>query len=115
MNYGIKLCKSIHKTIPDCIFTLPQEQLKEFLKILFTCDGSVYNFGIEYSSGSEEMIRQVSHLLLRFGVIGKIETQIVKELITYIGVFQFAILFIFGNLLKISDSLFQKRKKQTRF
>lgn len=72
LNYNIKLCKSIYKIIPDCIFTLPKKQLREFLKILFTCDGSVFDFGIEYCSGSEKMLRQVSHLLLRFGIIGKV-------------------------------------------
>ena len=73
LEYNIKLCKSIYKTIPDCIFTLPKEQLKKFLNILFTCNGSVFDFGIEYCSGSEKMLRQIAHLLLRFGVIGKVQ------------------------------------------
>lgn len=73
MKYNMKFCKSIYKEIPDCIFTLPKNQLALFLRVLFSCDGTVYDYGVEYSSGSEKMIRQVQHLLLRFGIISKIK------------------------------------------
>lgn len=79
IKYNIPFCKSIYKVIPDCIFTLPKPQLKEFLKTLFTGDGSIFDFGIEYCSGSEEMIRQISHLLLRFGIIGKVRGKFNKR------------------------------------
>jgi len=69
--------KSVEKEIPACIFELAKEQLALFLSRLFSCDGSIYrkkgrnNFvwEVSYSSSSNELIRQVRHLLLRFGVL----------------------------------------------
>lgn len=77
-QYGVLRKKSVDKEIPSIIFTLQKEQVRLFIKLLFSGDGSVYKDGIEYSSGSERMLRQVSHLLLRFGIIGSIRKKIVK-------------------------------------
>jgi intein/homing endonuclease len=76
---GLMGKRSKDKFIPDCIFSLPKPQLKLFLNILFSCDGSVYKEGIEYSSASKKMIHQVYHLLLRFGIVGNISKSIIKE------------------------------------
>jgi len=70
--YGVDRVKSIYKEIPKVIFTLPKAQIREFIKSLFSGDGSIFNRGIEYSSGCEVLIRQVQHLLLRFGIVSKI-------------------------------------------
>jgi replicative DNA helicase len=64
-----------HKHIPEFIFTLPREQLAFFLNRLFATDGWITTLGsgqvqIGYGSASEQLIRQLAHLLLRFGVIG---------------------------------------------
>jgi len=65
------------KVIPDIIFKTTKDNMKVFLSILFTCNGSIYkeknSINISYSSSSEKMVRQVSHLLLRFGIVGKIK------------------------------------------
>jgi len=78
IEYGMKFCKSIEKEIPECIFTLPKEHLRSFLQTLFSCDGSVFKDGIEYSSGSLVLINQVLHLLLRFGIVSKLDTKTVN-------------------------------------
>src|SRR5205814_8089649 len=39
---GVRFKRASNKAIPGCIFKLPREQLAIFLKVLFTCDGSVY-------------------------------------------------------------------------
>jgi replicative DNA helicase len=39
---GLRFTKARTKAVPGCIFRLPREQLALFLKILFSCDGSLY-------------------------------------------------------------------------
>jgi len=75
-NINLKRVRSKEKQIPDIVFELTKENLKLFLSTMFTCDGTIYktNHGVEvsYSSASKDMIYQVSNLLLRFGIKGKI-------------------------------------------
>jgi len=82
-NLGLYNKKSREKFIPKCIFLLPKEQLKIFLSRLFSCDGTIYKkktknnslWEISYASASEVLIKQVQHLLLRFGIYGKIRAK----------------------------------------
>jgi replicative DNA helicase len=65
-----------HKAIPSCVFRLPRPQLALFLRHLFATDGwaTVLASGpsqLGYSTICERLAHQVSHLLLRFGVIAK--------------------------------------------
>ncbi|MFH1461009.1 MAG: replicative DNA helicase [Patescibacteria group bacterium] len=77
---------AIEKEIPSFVFELNKKQLALFLNRLFSCDGSIYatqglkrkSFGISYSSSSEKMIKQVQHLILRFGIISKVRRKNVK-------------------------------------
>jgi intein/homing endonuclease len=75
-SLGINNEKSIHKVIPDWVFTLNQLGITLFLQTLFTCDGTICKtptgFYIDYSSGSKELLHQVHHLLLRFGITSRI-------------------------------------------
>jgi len=74
------------KFIPKEISTLPKERLALFLNRLFTCDGSVYKhktthgavWEASYASTSENLIRQVQHLLLRFGIYSRIRPKNAK-------------------------------------
>jgi intein/homing endonuclease len=79
---GLLEKKSKDKFIPDIVFQLKKKQLSYFLNILFSCDGSIFKGGMEYSSASEIMVRQVHHLLLRFGVVSKISSSEVNS-VTY--------------------------------
>ncbi len=77
---GLRYKRARDKAIPPCIFTLPREQLAIFLKVLFTCDGSVYVNkygmpGISYSTISKQLAEDVQHLLLRFGLVAKLRTE----------------------------------------
>ncbi len=67
---------SHEKTIPQKVLQMPKQKLALFLNRLFSCDGSIYSeserYRLSYSSVSERLIRQVQHLLLRFGVLSKI-------------------------------------------
>lgn len=82
-SLGIFGCNSHQKFIPDDIFTLKKDLLSLFLNRLFSTDGwaCVLKSGqiqVGYASVSEKMIRQIQHLLLRFGVISKLKKRSVK-------------------------------------
>ena len=66
------------KTLPPEVFTLPETQLALFLSQLFLSDGwASINMEqlstIGYSTICEKLARQVQHLLLRFGVVAKLQ------------------------------------------
>ena len=76
---GIHGLRSGEKFLPDFVFRLPREKLALLLNRLFTCDGSVEITGrISYSSKSIRLVRQVKHLLLRFGIIGNIRDRFIN-------------------------------------
>ena len=80
---GIYGCNSHAKFIPKEIFTLKKELIALFLNRLFSTDGwaCVLTSGqvqVGYSSVSEKMIRQIQHLLLRFGVIANLKKRRIK-------------------------------------
>ncbi len=82
-NLGIYGKDAHDKFIPAPIFKLPRHLLALFLNRLFATDGwaSLLRTGqiqIGYASVSEKLIRQVQHLLLRFGIIAKIKKRSVK-------------------------------------
>ena len=77
---GLRHTTARNKAIPACIFRLPREQIILFLKVLFSCDGSVYVSqnrlaGVSYSTISHRLAQDVQHLLLRFGFITKLRTK----------------------------------------
>jgi replicative DNA helicase len=82
-NLEVFGCNSHEKFIPGEVFTLKKELLAVFLNRLFATDGwaSILKSGqiqLGFSSVSERMIRQVQHLLLRFGVIAGLKKRAVK-------------------------------------
>lgn len=73
--HGLYGKKSEHKVVPDVVFQFSKPVLRQFLRMVFSCDGSVYNSTssvVEYCSASERMARDVQHLLLRFGIVGRL-------------------------------------------
>jgi intein/homing endonuclease len=81
-NLGLKESKSKFKEIPNAVFQLRKSCLATFLSILFCCDGSIWKdrnqIIINYSSASKIFIKQIHHLLLRFGIIGRVTRRKVK-------------------------------------
>ena len=80
---GVYNCNSFEKFVPKSIFTTPNSEVKEFLKVLFSCDGSIYKenknyWKISYSSVSQNLVEEISHLLLRFGIVSKIRNKPIK-------------------------------------
>lgn len=74
-KYGFKGVLSKDKTIPDIIMESSKDSIREFLRVFFTCDGSIFKansgYNIELTLASEKLIDQISHLLIRFGIVHK--------------------------------------------
>ena len=76
--------KSAHgKRVPEVILELPREQIALFLNRAFACDGSIYvqngdQVGISYSTVSEQLARDMQHLLLRFGIVAKLRSRQIR-------------------------------------
>jgi len=64
------------KSFPDCVWTWPKRHLAEFLRVLLSCDGTIYAMSgyprIEFAVASEQLARDVHHALVRFGVVAKL-------------------------------------------
>jgi replicative DNA helicase len=73
------------RSVPEEVFRLPREQLAVFLSRLLAADGSAWvaaddGWGISYRSVSERLIRDLQHLLLRFGILSRIRERQVRYL-----------------------------------
>jgi intein/homing endonuclease len=69
-EHGLQGLRAADKYLPDFVFGLIRSKLAHFLNKLFSCDGSMEASGrVSYSSTSIRMVRQVQHLLLRFGIV----------------------------------------------
>ncbi|MDE1855839.1 MAG: AAA family ATPase [Candidatus Micrarchaeota archaeon] len=84
-SHGLSFTSSYDKTVPAVVFTLQKRLLALFLNRLFSGDGWFEDaeregarYGtkrhrlIGYSSNSETLVRQLQHLLLRFGILSSI-------------------------------------------
>jgi DNA repair protein RadA/Sms len=76
-SVGLRFVRAAEKAVPECIFQLPRQQMAMFLKVLFSCDGSVYLnqnnvAGLSYSTISRRLAEDIQHLLLRFGIIARL-------------------------------------------
>ncbi len=74
-RYGIDGFKAKHKTIPSVIYQLPPQQLSRFLSVFWMCDGYIDSKGPGLTLASEQMVHQVQHLLLRFGIQSRIRAK----------------------------------------
>ena len=78
--------KAAEKQLPAAVFTLPKAQSALFLNRLFATDGwaaanAVTRVAqIGYASISEHLVRQIQHLLLRFGIIASVRKRSVRYL-----------------------------------
>lgn len=74
-KHGIAGHGSKTKQIPSCIMRLPKSLMASFLRTFFTCDGSIYlergKRHVEITLANEPMLRQIAHMLMRFGIVGK--------------------------------------------
>jgi replicative DNA helicase len=67
-RHGVPRALSREKVLPDTIYRLPPDQLARFLAVFWMCDGTVGKVGVSITLASERLVRQLQHLLLRFGI-----------------------------------------------
>ena len=83
---GIFGLLATQKYLSQNIIQLNKKNLSLFLNRLFSCDGSIYckrtehggMWQISYASSSEKMIRQIQNILLRFNILSRLRSRIIK-------------------------------------
>ncbi|TMF19621.1 MAG: replicative DNA helicase [Chloroflexi bacterium] len=68
--------KAEHKRFPECVWRWDRERLREFVKVLMSCDGTIYSMAgyprIEFAVASEGLAQDLHHALVRFGIVSKL-------------------------------------------
>jgi len=64
--------RSKEKRVPNILFRCSREEIKAFLSAFFDAEASVDKRRITVTSASEKLLRQIQHLLLRFGIISQL-------------------------------------------
>ncbi len=59
---------SREKVLPEIVYRLPPDQLARFIAVFWMCDGAVGKVSVSTTLASERLVRQLQHLLLRFGI-----------------------------------------------
>ena len=72
-KYDLEYVKAAGKKVPLCVRTSNKDVMKEFIRAYMECGCHVYENGIEVTSASETLIRQVQLMLLNFGVYSSIQ------------------------------------------
>ncbi len=64
------------KRFPDCVWRWDRDRLRELIKVLMSCDGTVYSMSgyprIELAVASEGLAHDMHHALVRFGIVAKL-------------------------------------------
>jgi replicative DNA helicase len=64
------------KRFPDSVWRWDRVRLAEFLKVLMSCDGTIYSMAgyprIEFAVVSEGLAQDMHHALVRFGIVAKL-------------------------------------------
>jgi replicative DNA helicase len=67
---------SSQKRFPDCVWGWDRARLREFVKVVMSCDGTVYSMSgyprIEFAVASEALAQDMHHALVRFGIVAKL-------------------------------------------
>ncbi|MBV9469979.1 MAG: AAA family ATPase, partial [Abitibacteriaceae bacterium] len=75
-EFGLMGKYAAEKAFPGIVWCWSRRYLAEFLRVLFSCDGTIYKLGdyprIEFSVASENLAKDVHHALTRFGITAKL-------------------------------------------
>lgn len=82
-KWGVEFVLSKDKVIPDRVFQYENASLAEFLGMFWSCDGSFpkrssSGFDAQLCLASKQMVYQIQHLMLRFGIHGRIRKKIAR-------------------------------------
>lgn len=74
-SLGLKGKLAKDKFFPDAVWTWPRRYLAEFLRVLMSCDGSIYLSSgqqrIEFTVAARRLAADMHHALVRFGIVSK--------------------------------------------
>lgn len=76
---GLHKVKSGAKTVPWAIMASPSDVVREFLRGYMESDGSVGRGGIEVTTKSQRLAKEVQLLLLQFGIVSKLSEKTVAK------------------------------------
>src|SRR2546427_9781252 len=75
-SFGLMGKVADQKLFPESVWRWDRERLREFVKVLMSCDGTVYSMGgyprIEFAVASEGLAQDMHHALVRFGIVAKL-------------------------------------------
>lgn len=77
-SIGVALGVAREKEVPWCILQADQDSVRHFVKALVDAEGHAHGDGIEVSSASEKLLKQLQTLLLGFGVVSRRSPKKVK-------------------------------------
>jgi len=64
------------KRFPTCVWRWDRDRLREFVKVLMSCDGTVYSMSgyprIEFAVASQGLAEDLHHAFVRFGIVSKL-------------------------------------------
>src|SRR2546427_3443509 len=64
------------KRFPSCVWQWDRERLREFIKVLLSCDGTIYSMRgyprIEFAVASQGLAEDIHHAFVRFGIVAKL-------------------------------------------
>jgi len=77
-QFGVQVPRKDHKRIPDPVLASHPTTVKEFLRALFSTDGSIYQektgqWRLKFNSTSRYLLEQIAFLLLRFDILCRID------------------------------------------
>lgn len=75
-TFGLKGKLARDKFFPSCVWTWPRDHLAEFIRVLMSCDGSIYlSIGrqrIEFTVAAPQLAADLHHAFVRFGIVAKL-------------------------------------------
>jgi replicative DNA helicase len=73
---GLMGKRAEQKRFPSCVWRWDRNRLREFVKTLMSCDGTIYSMGgyprIEFAVASEGLAQDLHHAFVRFGIVAKL-------------------------------------------
>lgn len=79
-NYGFRLKGSRNTEVPHCVMTADDRTAAAFLSAVFESEANVRKDvpEIEFTTASKTFANQIAYLLLRFGIVCRIRTRLIK-------------------------------------
>jgi len=75
-GFGLVGKLASEKRFPDCVWRWDKPRLREFIKTLMSCDGTIYSMRgyprIEFAVACEGLAQDVHHAFVRFGIVAKL-------------------------------------------